>query len=215
MRLAMPTSTLFHHFEEELSNYADIIELRGLGFNLPVDQSYLFHTKLNFVAKWGNSEKDHLQTFKNNYYILGVSPHIFSRFRYQKRIRGGPPLLGLPMSLNEMLENARKNTNIIRRIFGENVLIMPENIPYRRLSSYEVITDADFITKIITKNKINMLLDIPHAQITAFNKNIPFASYLNKLPLDKVKQIHFSSPIINNGGTYDAHNAPDNNMFST
>lgn len=51
-----------------------------------------------------------------------------------------------------------------------------------------------------------MLLDVPHAQISAEYFNLPFEEYVNQFPLDKVVELHFSGLGYTKAGTlYDGH----------
>ena len=77
----------------------------------------------------------------------------------------------------------------IKNILGD-IEILIENNNYYPTKAYDIITDADFISNLVYDNNIGFLFDQAHAEITAHNQKIKYEEYINKLPLDKCKQIH-------------------------
>jgi len=90
------------------------------------------------------------------------------------------------------------------RIITENITDIPiaiENMDYNKGGAYEHACEPEFIKKILAKNpNIYLLLDLTHAQISAhklltrYEESKRAEKYINSLPLDKIIEIHLSSP---------------------
>ena len=96
-------------------------------------------------------------------------------------------------------------------MFGNNVDIAVENNNYYPTEAYRDVTEPEFISEIVNDNGLRFLFDMAHAKVTCFNKDINFERYKNKLPLDKVIQLHICSYSIDDelNQAYDAHNYPN------
>lgn len=90
-----------------------------------------------------------------------------------------------------LYSNFKKNIRDIRNIVGDKQILI-ENNNYFDEKIHKHVTDGDFLSSLVYDNDIFFLLDISHAKITSFYKQINYEDYLNSLPLDKCKQIHLS-----------------------
>ncbi len=93
--------------------------------------------------------------------------------------------------VDEMLKNLVENMNYLRA----NLPL--ENIEYISLENMEVnvlkeVINPEFITKAIELTDTYFLLDITHAYLAANILKVDPLEYIISLPLDKVKEIHFS-----------------------
>ena len=70
-------------------------------------------------------------------------------------------------------------------VFGNKVDIAIENNNFYPTDAYRDVTDAKFISEIVSENNIKFLFDIAHAKVTCFNKNINFERYKSNLPMDR------------------------------
>ena len=76
-----------------------------------------------------------------------------------------------------------------------DIPVAVENLDYHEGGAYEYICKPEFIKNLLNKNpKINLLLDIAHAEISAHNLGEELKEYFGKLPLEKVIEIHLNSP---------------------
>ena len=113
-----------------------------------------------------------------------------------------------------MIDNARINTKWLRESIGNKIKIGIENNNYYPTEAYNIITEGDFLQKIVYENDLFFLLDIAHAKVTSANRKIDYNTYLNELPLDRMMQVHICKPTINHAGvSYDSHYLPDSKMF--
>jgi uncharacterized protein (UPF0276 family) len=116
---------------------------------------------------------------------------------------------GTTYTREELLQNSINNFKRIREIFGPNVIIAIENNNYYKTAAYDIVCEPAFITEVVIKNDLRMLVDLAHAQISAFNMGIPFKEYLYALPLERVIQIHLCEPGVDESGDmFDAHKLP-------
>ncbi len=94
-------------------------------------------------------------------------------------------------SLDEMLEDIKKNVNDFKSTFGYNLAL--ENIPYR--SYYDVckdLTRPEIISKVVYDNDIMFLFDISHARSASTYWKISLEEYISKLPMDRVVEFHLA-----------------------
>ncbi len=90
------------------------------------------------------------------------------------------------------------------RIITENITDIPlaiENMDYNKGGAYEYVCEPEFIKDMLAKNpNIYLLLDLTHAQISAhklltrYEESERTEKYINSLPLDRIIEIHLSSP---------------------
>jgi uncharacterized protein (UPF0276 family) len=159
---------------------------------------------LSIIERWPKKEIERVALIieKNN--VILVSFHIASCFENAPIENGAFQPVGQEMSEAEMLENAKLNIIDLRNKVGF-VEIAIENNNFSPTGAYELITEAEFINKLLTKNNLKLLLDLAHAKITAHYRNLPLDKYLKSFNLDCVIQIHISG-IRKTGKVYkDAH----------
>jgi len=76
--------------------------------------------------------------------------------------------------------------------FGRQRIII-ENVPYR--PSGHVLrpsVEPELISKVIEQTGCGLLLDIPHARISAQSLGIDETEYFNRLPVHRLKELHFT-----------------------
>ena len=90
------------------------------------------------------------------------------------------------------------------------VAVLLENLDYnppeRSKGAYEYVTDPGFIKDVLNDTDTYLLLDLAHAEISA--KNLGYKSakdYIEKLPLDRVLEIHLAKPGERAGMPLDSH----------
>ncbi len=96
------------------------------------------------------------------------------------------------------------NLKIIREYFP-NIPILLENLPpVDNIKSW--CSDPKVFNHILEKYDLKMLLDVPHAQISAEHFGMPFKDYVDQFPFDRVWEIHFSGlGKTHDGKLYDGH----------
>ena len=85
--------------------------------------------------------------------------------------------------------------------------IILENLASLHQAKYAYAADPALISEIVCASGSGFLLDIAHARVAASNLGINVHDYLERLPLDLVRQIHVSGTREINGTLKDAHEA--------
>jgi len=108
------------------------------------------------------------------------------------------------LSKDEKLEVLAKRLIMIKNVVGVRLLI--ENMPYYCLEKgYEFMADPEFIQQICEKADVGLLFDCAHARISAWHLGISAVEYLNKLPINRIYEVHLSGPRIRDRGYIDEH----------
>jgi uncharacterized protein (UPF0276 family) len=83
-----------------------------------------------------------------------------------------------------------------------------ENISYYfRVPPYE-LTEADFLTEVLTEADCALLLDLTNVQNNAVNNGYDPFEFLDRIPLDRVLQIHLAGGFWHKGILLDTHSHP-------
>ncbi|MEC9487944.1 MAG: DUF692 family multinuclear iron-containing protein [Halanaerobium sp.] len=88
------------------------------------------------------------------------------------------------------------------RAWSENISVpfLVENIPfssyYEQRGTFSYTVEPEVISRVCAEAGIDLLLDLAHARVTAWYRGEPVQDYLTQLPLDKVKEIHLSAPVM-------------------
>ncbi len=97
----------------------------------------------------------------------------------------------IPSNSDEALAIILKNVEKLRECFHMEIAL--ENIPAypinNELCFYAI---PEFITKVITESGCHFLFDIGHARVAADRLHIPFEEYVERLPMDKLIEMHLA-----------------------
>lgn len=72
----------------------------------------------------------------------------------------------------------------------------------------EQFSDADFICEICEQNNIGILLDVTNLFINSENHKFDALSFLQRLPRERIVQLHFVGARYSNGTWHDSHGCP-------
>ena len=101
------------------------------------------------------------------------------------------------------------NMAFVKKTYLKRGEILLENLDYNpkdKSGAYEYVCDPDFIDDILTATDCRMLLDIGHANCSAQNMGYDdVMSFITKLPLEKVAEIHMSGAGHKDGLAHDTH----------
>jgi uncharacterized protein (UPF0276 family) len=114
--------------------------------------------------------------------------------------------LGLRLPPPETGEITRQFIDMLVRVKEITALpIVLENLHSIRGKKYDYAASPEVITEIVKETGSGFLLDIAHARVAAEYQEQEVRSYIKRLPLDKLAQIHVSGVRLRNGRIYDAH----------
>lgn len=173
----------------------------------------MYHSELELTREWSDEEKNNLLNFIEKFPNLkGVSFHIVTRYPFYEMVNGVAFGKGNPMNETTLLLNAEVNANWFKEKMPK-LILMVENNNDLGSDAYEIVTDANFLNKIVLSNDIYFLYDHAHALISSYNKKIKFEEYFKSLPISKTKQVHLSEPSFKNNIAIDSHLAPSTSQI--
>lgn len=217
-KIATPISRLFEEgsWAKELVALSDCLECREETFGSEEGRQELFHFDRDLTRPWNKKDRDFFKSaFSTKKEIKLASFHMGSSYTEPLLVEGIFYPGGAELSPEEMRKNARDNTEWIKRSTGRrNIKIALENNNFYPTPAYKHVAEPDFINRMVKDNGISFLFDIAHARISAYNKKQDYRHYVERLPLDRMIQVHISREGINkNGLAYDAHELPDESVF--
>ena len=191
--LGLPVSHLFDRSNpviSELLQLADVLEVKNPSPPawLPGDIPKVFHWG------FGISEDDfrtHFPPLRD--WLRDARPSLFScdlgpSARRHEGILPLSPILGK----KAIYERARQNMKLLRDVYDGPVGL--ENYNFYPTGLYNFVCDPDFMAEFLDKFDAGLVLDLAHAAISAANMGFDPFYYLERLPLDKVVEIHVSRP---------------------
>ncbi|MBI5176430.1 MAG: DUF692 domain-containing protein [Candidatus Obscuribacter sp.] len=113
----------------------------------------------------------------------------------------------LPVPLN--MEGARhmaKRARQAQAYVGRPMLL--ENISYYMQMPGSDLEEADFLSEVLERADIGLLLDVNNVYVNAINHNFDPYRYLDKLPLERTVQIHIAGHSHGPEMIIDTHGAP-------
>ncbi len=89
------------------------------------------------------------------------------------------------------IDKIKKNVKRLKDEFEMSVLL--ENVPARYDDSTKhIYSNPDFISRAVNETGCEFLFDIGHARVAADVLGIPFNEYVDRLPMDKLVEVHLS-----------------------
>jgi uncharacterized protein (UPF0276 family) len=87
----------------------------------------------------------------------------------------------------------RKDVRAAVREFGPERVIV-ENVPYRGSQDkvFRTAVEPQWIGEIVEDTGCGLLLDISHARISAHQLGVDACEYMEQLPIEKIKELHFT-----------------------
>ena len=196
MKIATPVSRLFNSSSRkaEILGLSDVLEVREYSQAVQSELPRIYHCDWSIIGQW--SEKDVREIAD---VIRGNNPelvtfHVNSCYLKPQVENGMFVPVGRKLAQSELLENARENLEKLEAATGRKFRKGVENNNYYPSGAYELVTDPEFLNKLMSEFDMKLLLDMAHAQITAINKKISLEDYLGKLNLANVVQLHISRP---------------------
>ena len=87
----------------------------------------------------------------------------------------------------------RKDVRAAVKAFGPEKVII-ENVPYRgdQDKVFRIAVEPERIQEILADTGVGLLLDISHARIAAHHLGLDPQVYMDQLPVDRIKELHFT-----------------------
>ncbi len=210
IKIATPISTLFREAEfiERIVSLSDCLEVREHSMLLPqFNLPRIYHCDLGLEKIW--SDRDlaiTASTFRDHQVSGLVSLHLKSCYARPTLINGAFYPGFKRLTEKEIYSQATSNLAGLREALDSDLNILVENNNYYPTGAYDIVTDPEFITRLVQSLGIGLLLDLPHAMVTAWNHDASLDWYLNRLDLTLVRQLALSGdPVWKNSFYYDSH----------
>lgn len=117
--------------------------------------------------------------------------------------KGGMQPASATLSREEVGSSFSSAVLTLRDALGVPLLL--ENLDYAETGTYEHICEPEVIRGVLEGTDTFFLLDLAHAQVSAARLGYELQAYLERLPLERVRQLHLSGPRVRNGVLQDAH----------
>jgi hypothetical protein len=217
-KIATPISHLFKNEEDgrRIAAVSDCLECREWCIDTTVPGQELIHFDVNINMHWDEAERAYVARCVANKPELRLVTFQMASC-YTK-----PPVVGVMFQPGgervpraTMLGYVGDNVTWLRSILRPSIEIGIENNNYYPSAAYEDVTDGSFIKEAVEGNGLRFLLDVAHAKVTAHNRPLPYADYLDTLPMSSLVQIHICTPRLEPSGlAVDAHEAPDEDIWT-
>ncbi len=219
MKIATPISHLFkeHDTAKKIIALSDCLECRDDAIDSMLSNQEVFHCELQPIHEFGIEQYKYIEKIARKKTDLKLISFHSAACCSHAIVEGNVYKTGGEIySKKQMIENAKKNFTEIKSIFNNKIKIAVENNNYFSTPAYNHVTEPEFLKRVVIENDIEFLLDIAHAEITAINKDIDFDEYLNRLPLNKLIQVHLCRyGFTQKKMAYDAHDLPDQDEWNT
>ena len=139
--------------------------------------------------------------------VSRLDPPFFSDHLCYSSIGGSElfDLLPLPFT-HEAADAAIAHARALQERVGKPLVL--ENITYYATMPGAEMSEAEFLTRVLQGADVGLLLDINNLYINAKNHGSDPRAFLEKLPLDRVRQIHLAGHTIDEDIYLDTHSRP-------
>lgn len=217
INIVTPVSHLFKNkdFAEIITRNSDFLECRDRSFKFQDGNQALFHCDFQPIHSLSDNFFTYLEKIKKTKKNLKlISFHIASSCDRPILNNGMFQLGGRSYDHDEMLLNAEKNFSVIKNIFGD-IDIAIENNNFYPTPAYNFVTEPSFINSVAENSDLKILFDIAHAKVTSINQDINYEDYKSQINFDRVIQLHICKHGIRDDGlAFDAHEAPDDDLYN-
>ena len=104
---------------------------------------------------------------------------------------------------DQVLKRVIKNVSQVQDFLGKPLVL--ENITYLLHIPNETMPETEFFTRLTEATGCGILLDLTNIYINSVNHRFDPAAYLEKMPLEKVVQVHLAGGYWSNGILIDGH----------
>jgi uncharacterized protein (UPF0276 family) len=111
-----------------------------------------------------------------------------------------------PQLSEEAVERVSINLSSLRPKFSAPIIL--ENSPQYFAIPGSTMTMADFVAMVAFRCDVDLLLDLSHFMITSKNTGVDASKEIEKLPLERVVEIHMSGMSQADGIVWDDHAVP-------
>lgn len=111
-----------------------------------------------------------------------------------------------PQLSDETIECVTRNLASVRRQL--DVPLILENPPQYFVVPGSTMNLVDYVIDVMARNDVGLLLDLTHFLITCLNMRLDAVAEINRLPLERVVEVHISGLSVQSGVAWDDHAVP-------
>jgi len=193
--IAVAVSHLFADADvcERMRRFADAYELRDHHGprEFVTDRPVLFHVEASILTPVDvDAIARRVEVYANQGRLRIVSLHALSCYT-EPRLEGRAfQPGGRRMAASEMIDCAASNREQLVARLGGDVIIAAENNNALPTPAYDMVTDALFLGRMVAESRVELLLDLGHAAISARHHGVSLDAYVAALPSERVVQLH-------------------------
>ena len=114
-------------------------------------------------------------------------------------------LLPIPYS-EESLRHMVDRISQVQDFLGERILV--ENVSSYMKFSETVLDEVEFVREVAIQADCDLLIDVNNIYVNHLNQGIDAETYIDKLPHERIREIHLAGYEQHEGFILDAHNNP-------
>ncbi len=217
LNFVLPISTIYNELPNKFIRKFNTVEQKSFDKYVPLKIDTIFHSNLSLTDNnFYNilNEKNAFDLIKK-FNIRRFSFDIGPRFCQTNSIDNKYFGIGNSLSIKEIYEICDRKINQLFRDLPNGCKIGIENLNYYNTGAYEGVCEPAFYNEICNKFDIELVLDIPHAQVTAYNKSLDISKHLHEFVFRRIHEIHISkAKIIDSFNAIDYHGLPDKLEFT-
>ena len=119
--------------------------------------------------------------------------------------QGTPDLLPMPYTDEAILHMSKRVTEV-QEVLERTIMI--ENVSCYVECANNNMKESEFLTHILNESQCNLLLDLNNVYVNSVNHHFCASTFINDLPLDRVKEVHLAGFEPAQGFLLDCHNNP-------
>jgi hypothetical protein len=208
IRVAVPRSTVFPGRADALGGLCDLIELRRPEAG-PIDGCReIFHWSEGIFSDrfFPELERSGLREFLQDRGIKDFSFDLgpaCERVATRREAWGEYYLPASPeISMAGMARMLAERVGRLREWYPGRLAV--ELLAYYPTAAYASVCEPSRVAELLESADLLLLLDLAHAEVSAFNLGIGLPDYLEALPLERLVHIHLSRPRFVAGGSLPA-----------
>lgn len=214
----LPVSHVFSQLPASFISKFDTLEMKTVQ-PVPVEskKKIIFHSGFSIIEEHflPRLHQCNFFSFVQKYEIQRVSFDIGPCFRRFKTVNNRYVGIGKQVSPDEIERHCAEKIEYLKAKLPGSCEIAIENLNYYNTPAYEGVCLPEFYNKLCRKFGMSLVLDLPHAQVTAWNLSESFPEHIERFDLSLICEYHISKmDVTSSGEAVDSHREPDDAEFA-
>jgi hypothetical protein len=208
--------SLYHELPAAFTDRFTTVEQKWFDRYRPIAKDTIFHSGMSLVDDTFLPVLEQQNAFEiiRKNHIRRFSFDVGPCFRRVKTVDNRYVGIGGKLSVKEIHAICSERIAWLRSKLPFYCEIAVENLNYYPTGAYENVCEPEFYNDICARYELGLVLDMGHAQVTAYNQKEDFAEHLLRFDPDTVREFHLSRiSIINDDEAIDFHDVPGQEEF--